>query len=129
MNRAERRRLEKLGKKAGPPEALLHDAAAHHRAGSLAEAESRYRAFLALTPGHAQATHLLGLVCHQLGRNREAADLIADAERRAPADPEIPFNLGNCLKYVARADHKGKPIEDLEKALWYLQRELARRKA
>lgn len=97
MNRAERRRLEKLGKKAGPPEALLHDAAAHHRAGSLAEAESRYRAFLALTPGHAQATHLLGLVCHQLGRNREAADLIADAERRAPADPEIPFNLGNCL--------------------------------
>ena len=42
-------------------------------------------------------------------------------------DWNLGFNLGNCLKYLARADHKGKPIEDLKKALWYLQRELARR--
>ena len=41
----------------------------------------------------------------------------------------LNFNMGNCVKYIARADHKGKPVEDLEKALWYLQRELARRKA
>lgn len=44
-------------------------------------------------------------------------------------DWNLGFNLGNCVKYVARADHKGNAIEDLEKALWYLQRELARRKA
>jgi hypothetical protein len=44
-------------------------------------------------------------------------------------DWNLGFNLGNCLKYLARADHKGKPVEDLEKALWYLQRELARRKS
>lgn len=44
-------------------------------------------------------------------------------------DWNLGFNLGNCVKYLARADHKGKPVEDLEKALWYLQRELARRKA
>lgn len=42
-------------------------------------------------------------------------------------DWALNFNMGNCLKYLARADHKGKPIEDLKKALWYLQRELARR--
>lgn len=42
-------------------------------------------------------------------------------------DWELGFNLGNAVKYIARADHKGKPIEDLEKAVWYLQRELARR--
>ena len=38
------------------------------------------------------------------------------------------FNLGNVVKYVWRADHKNG-IEDLEKALWYLAREIDRRKA
>jgi hypothetical protein len=37
------------------------------------------------------------------------------------------FNLGNCIKYVWRADLKGKPIEDLRKARFYLDREIARR--
>ena len=31
------------------------------------------------------------------------------------------FCVGNVLKYVSRAKHKGKPLEDLEKAEWYLQ--------
>jgi hypothetical protein len=38
------------------------------------------------------------------------------------------FNLGNAIKYVWRSDLKGKAIEDLEKALWYIQREIDRRK-
>lgn len=38
------------------------------------------------------------------------------------------FCLGNVLKYVWRADYKGQPIEDLEKALWYLTYEIKRRK-
>lgn len=29
---------------------------------------------------------------------------------------------GNLLKYVARAGHKGKEVEDLRKAEWYLRR-------
>lgn len=37
------------------------------------------------------------------------------------------FALGNAIKYIWRADHKGKPLEDLRKAVWYLQREIARR--
>jgi len=37
------------------------------------------------------------------------------------------FNLGNALKYIIRADHKGKPLEDLQKAAWYVNREIARR--
>lgn len=40
----------------------------------------------------------------------------------------LGFCLGNVVKYVLRADHKGKPIEDLEKAQWYLAREIKRRK-
>lgn len=41
---------------------------------------------------------------------------------------ELNFSLGNAVKYIARADHKGKPIEDLEKARWYIEREIERRK-
>ena len=37
------------------------------------------------------------------------------------------YNLGNAIKYIWRADHKGKSNEDLEKAIWYIQRELIRR--
>lgn len=30
------------------------------------------------------------------------------------------FCIGNVLKYVLRAEHKGKEVEDLKKARWYL---------
>jgi hypothetical protein len=36
------------------------------------------------------------------------------------------FNLGNATKYVWRSSLKGKNIEDLKKAIWYLEREIAR---
>lgn len=35
------------------------------------------------------------------------------------------FNLGNAIKYIWRADHKNG-LEDLKKARWYLNREIAR---
>ena len=38
----------------------------------------------------------------------------------------LGFCLGNVIKYVARAGHKGDAREDLQKALWYLTRELIR---
>lgn len=40
----------------------------------------------------------------------------------------LNFALGSALKYIWRADQKGNPIEDLEKAVWYLQREIERRR-
>ena len=39
----------------------------------------------------------------------------------------LGFHLGNVVKYVARAAHKGSYLEDLRKASWYLQREIERR--
>jgi hypothetical protein len=36
------------------------------------------------------------------------------------------FRLGNAIKYIWRADLKNG-IEDLQKAKWYLEREIARR--
>jgi hypothetical protein len=38
----------------------------------------------------------------------------------------MPFNLGNAIKYIWRASLKGKEIEDLRKARWYINREITR---
>jgi len=41
---------------------------------------------------------------------------------------EVGFNLGNTLKYISRAGKKDNIIQDLEKALFYLDREIQNRK-
>ena len=37
------------------------------------------------------------------------------------------FNLGNAMKYIWRADLKHNVIEDLQKAVWYINREIEKR--
>jgi hypothetical protein len=37
---------------------------------------------------------------------------------------DLNFNLGNVVKYVSRAGRKGDTLEDLEKAFYYLKREM-----
>ena len=37
------------------------------------------------------------------------------------------FNLGNALKYIWRCDLKRDAVEDLRKAMWYINRELEKR--
>ena len=37
------------------------------------------------------------------------------------------FNVGNAIKYLWRCGLKGDEIEDLKKALWYVQREIEKR--
>jgi hypothetical protein len=37
------------------------------------------------------------------------------------------FNLGNAMKYIWRADEKGNAVEDLRKAVWYINREISKR--
>ncbi len=36
------------------------------------------------------------------------------------------FNRGNAIKYIWRAGSKGDTVEDLRKAIWYLQDEIKR---
>ena len=36
------------------------------------------------------------------------------------------FNLGNAIKYIWRAALKGNLVEDLKKAVWYVNREIDR---
>lgn len=39
----------------------------------------------------------------------------------------LGFCLGNAIKYIGRAGRKGDALEDLRKAVWYLQREIQER--
>ena len=41
-------------------------------------------------------------------------------------DKELGYHLGNAVKYITRAGKKdpAKTIEDLEKAVWYIQRKI-----
>lgn len=40
---------------------------------------------------------------------------------------DLNYRLGNVIKYVSRAEKKENPLEDLKKARWYLEREIATR--
>lgn len=42
-------------------------------------------------------------------------------------DQQLGYHLGNAVKYVCRAGKKGdgnKFVEDLQKAIWYLERQI-----
>lgn len=39
-------------------------------------------------------------------------------------DWKLDYHLGNAVKYIARAEHKGNLVTDLQKAIWYLQRRI-----
>ena len=45
-------------------------------------------------------------------------------------DKQLPYCLGNAVKYISRAGRKDptKTIEDLQKAVWYLNHEIEKRK-
>mgnify|MGYP006403608539 FL=1 len=50
------------------------------------------------------------------GSKYEAIDVIEDWD--------LGFNDGNAVKYICRHRFKGSPVQDLEKAIWYLKRHL-----
>ena len=37
---------------------------------------------------------------------------------------DLNFNIGNAVKYLGRLGKKDKPKQEIQKAIWYLQREL-----
>lgn len=57
--------------------------------------------------------------CGQCGHPVECIDVVE----------HMGFRLGNAVKYIWRCDLKKDALEDLEKAKWYLEREIASRKA
>jgi hypothetical protein len=41
----------------------------------------------------------------------------------------LGYHLGNAVKYITRADHKGNRLQDLQKAKWYIDRALEQARA
>ena len=39
---------------------------------------------------------------------------------------KLNYNMGNAVKYISRAEYKGNKKQDLEKAIWYINRELSK---
>lgn len=54
---------------------------------------------------------------YQLGQNRQVIDILTET---LTSDELRGFILGNVIKYVTRSAYKGKELEDLHKAMWYL---------
>ena len=42
---------------------------------------------------------------------------------------KLGYRLGNVIKYVLRAGRKGDALEDLQKAAWYLDRQIDKMKS
>lgn len=60
-------------------------------------------------------------VNHPLHYNKGKIEVIDYIE-----DKDFNFNLGNAIKYISRAGVKNSEtyVEDLEKAIWYINREI-----
>jgi len=116
MNRAEKRRQQKLAKKAArkgtssSPILLTHNqqpisieqaialGVEHHNAGRLPEAEGFYNQILQADPNQPIALHFLGVIALQVGENDIAVDLIGKALTIKPDYVEAHYNLGNGLQ-------------------------------
>lgn len=58
---------------------------------------------------------------HYTNRKMEAIDII-EMIIETENNPKVAYNMSNVLKYILRFRDKGKPVEDLKKAQWYLNR-------
>ena len=67
------------------------------------------------------ATHHTDMVNHPPHYTKGGMETIDFIEAK-----ELGYNLGNVVKYITRADHKGDKHEDLCKARWYLNREISK---
>lgn len=63
------------------------------------------------------ATHHTDMVNHPAHYKAGGIETIDFIEAKT-----LGYHLGNVVKYVSRADHKGNKLEDLKKAQWYLAR-------
>lgn len=103
MNRAERRRQEKIERRSAnaPPvpdaDGVFAEAVKHQRAGQLRPAKRIYERILRAQPKHADALHLLGVLESQAGRHGAAVEFINKAIHINPLYAESHYNLGNAL--------------------------------
>jgi tetratricopeptide (TPR) repeat protein len=75
-----------------------------HQRGRLAEAARRYRDVLRAQPDHPDALHLLGVVAHQQGDHRQAAECIGRAVTLSPGNAAYHANLAEAYRALGNLD-------------------------
>lgn len=84
---------------------LMQKAIASHQRGDYAAAEADYREALQLMPAQADATHFLGLLLHQTGRDRESLSLLHRAVELDHRSALYRHNLAGVYKEM------GQPVQ------------------
>jgi predicted O-linked N-acetylglucosamine transferase (SPINDLY family) len=83
---------------------VMRRAMRFHHEGMLSQAEALYCQVLQTMPDHPDALHLLGVVCGQTNRPKDAVNLIKQAIAAAPGTGIFRVNLGNTLFGLGRLD-------------------------
>ena len=86
------------------PSGVMTLAAAHRRAGRLAQAEAVYREALETAPEDPDLPNLLGAVLMDQGRLDEAAESFERVLTLRPDHAETHYNLGNACLGLGRLD-------------------------
>ncbi|MBN2476190.1 MAG: tetratricopeptide repeat protein [Pirellulales bacterium] len=86
----------------------------HHEIGQLQQAEELYREALRIDPQHPHGLHLLGVACHQQGKNQEAVGYFDLAIPLAEPTAEIYNNRAAARLSAGQID---EAIEDCRRAL------------
>ena len=89
---------------------LMSEAAAHERAGRLADAEATLRRVLTIAPDHPEAVGELGLVAYHRGDLQQAVTLLRRAAELAPDDWRVHLNLGLLLRRLERNEEAVEPL-------------------
>lgn len=74
----------------------------------------------ALTPGNSQVNDPVNHPAHYVSGKIECIDAIEVATEGLRGIEAMC--AGNAIKYIWRFNRKGKPVEDINKAIWYLNR-------
>jgi protein O-GlcNAc transferase len=74
----------------------------HHRSGRVIHAEATYREVLTSSPDDPSALHLLGMLCHQLGRDEEALPLLRRSIELLPSASHFHSNIAGVLGRCGR---------------------------
>jgi len=124
---------------AGNDEAASEDADKHRQEilDNLDKASvRRARELISVIDGSPSGDEAVRAIWSKLGPHEDLADdgIAISPTHYARLSPQpievieawkLGFHLGNAVKYIARAGYKGNRVEDLKKAVWYLERAIA----
>ena len=105
-----------MAKQSAEFRALVADAMAHFQAGRAAEAESAYRAALAIAPGDPAVTHNLGVAIAAQGRHRDALGCFEAALEADPDFVSAHYNRAVALMALGEAQARDQVLQPRRRA-------------